>query len=966
MSDMAIVSSEFDEIFGELARLLNRLGFESFTAIQSIAIPKILKHNLDIVIAAPTGSGKTEAALLPILYSLSKNSYTSTYGIKIIYVTPLRALNRDIHGRIERIANLFSFSSNIWHGDTPSSTRKRILRFPPDILITTPESLQILLIKNDIRENLENLNTVIVDEVQELFGSERGAELAIALERIDSIVGRHVRRILISAPVGDIDAVARYFFASRRYDIASVTGVKKYLIDVVVTDDKYMEGMFSVEHVYDYICRNILLNTQDKQVLVFANTRTSAEELGFSLSKCLSNNVALHHGSLSRDIREVVEAMLRRGDLQVVVATSSLELGIDIGGIDLVLQYLSPRQAIKLIQRVGRAGHREVSTSRGVVVVPPMVTEIIESLVIARRASEGLLEVVNPHVEPLDVLVHQVVGLTLEKEGISLDEIYSIISRAAPYNNLTLSALEKVIEFANSLNLIKCEKGLCKSTKKGRLYYITTNMIPDTVHYTTRSIIEGKSVGLLDEEFALNCSEEDVVVLAGKLWRIVSVDIDKKEVLVAPVESSDLIVLPKWIGELIPVHRNVSREVCAFLRRFCTCENDICLNDLFNQYKVKKDLRDFLVKNREKLCKVYPRDDYLVIEINHLQEEGKTMITFYTCLGSKGSEAFSLLLSHSIRNILGFSSAYKSHQLGTVILINGLVDKNGITKLINSLYHVSQRLDLAREIIEKEIKNTTIFKHRLISIAKKMGVISSDVEASEIKRVVEGLMNLDLVVSETLREILTEKIDVDEMLKYLQNLATKKLKIKIVVRRRPSPYAEEISSLGVLRTLIKQSLIPKDVLVEIVKRRLLDKEIKALCTTCFYTWSFRLAQKVEECRNIFTCFVECPRCGSKAVTVIDNDEEIKLLKKGLDKVKRAVNDKPKLLTIEKEALDKHRKLVDFIMSHGVAGLIALQGIGIGVETAKRVLAKSHDLNSLILNIIEQEKVFLRTWKYWKK
>jgi ATP-dependent Lhr-like helicase len=213
---------------------------------------------------------------------------------------------------------------------------------------------------------------------------------------------------------------------------------------------------------------------------------------------------------------------------------------------------------------------------------------------------------------------------------------------------------------------------------------------------------------------------------------------------------------------------------------------------------------------------------------------------------------------------------------------------------------------------------------------------------------------------------LTEKIDVDEMLKYLQNLATKKLKIKIVVRRRPSPYAEEISSLGVLRTLIKQSLIPKDVLVEIVKRRLLDKEIKALCTTCFYTWSFRLAQKVEECRNIFTCFVECPRCGSKAVTVIDNDEEIKLLKKGLDKVKRAVNDKPKLLTIEKEALDKHRKLVDFIMSHGVAGLIALQGIGIGVETAKRVLAKSHDLNSLILNIIEQEKVFLRTWKYWKK
>jgi ATP-dependent Lhr-like helicase len=958
--------NDLEEAIKDIAELLSKLGFAKFTAIQSIAIPKILKHDLDIVISAPTGSGKTEAALLPTLYTLYRGGYTPGQGIKVIYVTPLRALNRDIHVRIERISNLFGYSSMIWHGDTPQNARKRILRTPPDILITTPESLQILLIKKEVREKLGTLRIIIVDEAQELFGSERGAELSVALERIDSVVGKHVRRILISAPVGDVDAIGRYFFGGRRYDVALVKGSKKYSVEILVTSDKYIEGFFSVEHVYSYICREILQNMQGRQVLIFANTRTSAEELGFHLSKCLENNVALHHGSLSRDLREVVEAMFRRGDLQVVVATSSLELGIDIGGIDLVIQYLSPRQAVKLVQRVGRAGHREYSESRGIIVVPPIITEIIESLVIARRASEGLLEVVVPHTEPIDVLVHQVVGLTLEREEISLNDIYNIISRATPFNNLTMSTLEKVLDFLNSLNLVKCDKEICRSTKKGLLYYITTNMIPDTVHYTARSILDGKPIGLLDEEFALTCSEDDVVVLAGKLWKLVNIDIDKKEILVAPIETSDLAVLPKWVGELIPVHRNVSREVCAFIRRFCGCKDHECLANLFNQYRVGEKLKEFLINNREKLCRVYPRDDALVIEVNNLLNEGKTMITFYTCLGSKGSETFSLILSYLVKELFRYSTAYKSHQLGTVVLINGLIDKNGIAKLIKSLYSISKQLDSVKEIVKREVMNTTIFKHRLISVAKKMGVISSDIGSSEIRRVVEGLMNLDLVALETLREVLTEKIDLDEVLQYLQNIASKKLKIKVVISRKPSPYAEEISSLGILRTLIKQSFIPKDVMIEIVKRRLLDKEIKVLCTSCFYTWSFKLAQKVEKCENIFACSIECPQCRSRAITLIDDEEEIKILRKALDKIKRNNFEKPKLLTVEKEVLEKHKKLVDFVMSHGVAGVIALQGIGIGVETAKRVLAKSYNLESLILNIIEQEKTFLRTWKYWKK
>ncbi|MEM1525476.1 MAG: DEAD/DEAH box helicase, partial [Ignisphaera sp.] len=667
MSDANITLKDIPE---DLSSLLHKMGYSSFTVVQSIAIPKIIKHDLDIVVAAPTGSGKTEAAVVPLLYKLTRGSIISKQGIKILYITPLRALNRDIHNRIHKIARYFGLTAEVWHGDTPSSTRKRILRSPPDILITTPESLQIILVKEDIRKNIESLYAVVVDEVQDLISSERGAELAVALERLDSIINKHARRVLISSPIGDIDAVASYFFAGRRYDVAYAKGVKKYSIAVTITDKEYKNGVFDVEHVYNDVCREISSYEYGKQILVFANTRTSAEELGFNLTKCLGRNIALHHGSLSRDIREVVEAMFKSGDTQVVVATSSLELGIDIGGVDLVIQYLSPRQALKLVQRVGRAGHKEHAVSRGIIVVPPLVIELLESIVIARRAIRGFLEPVKPHNEPLDVLAHQVIGLILERGEASIDELLHIISRATPLNTLTLSKFEKIIEFLNSLGLIKCSNNTCKSSKKGMLYYLTTNMIPDTVHYNARSILDGKTLGLLDEEFALSCNEEDVVVLAGKLWKVINIDVEKRELVVAPIESSDLAVLPRWVGELIPVHRNVAREICAFVRRFCNCKNNLCLDNLFSEYGFNETTKQFLTSNREKLCEVYPRDDFLVVEVNRLSNEGKTMMTFYTCLGSKASEAFSLLMNYIVRDTLGISSAYKSHQLGTVLLIN--------------------------------------------------------------------------------------------------------------------------------------------------------------------------------------------------------------------------------------------------------------------------------------------------------
>lgn len=944
--------------------LLNQLGFKTPTSIQIIAIPKIFNSELDMVVTAPTGSGKTEAVMIPILYKITRDSDLNSYkGIKVLYITPLRALNRDILIRLHNIANKFDLTAAIWHGDTSSSSRKKILLSPPDILITTPESLQILLIKKEIRDSLRYIYTVIVDEAQDLVSSERGTELSVALERIDNIVNRHVRRVLITSPIGDIDTLARYFFSGRRYDVAYARGTKRYSIDVTIIDKYSREKDVNWAQIPKLLCRNVELSNS-RQLLIFTNTRTAAEELGLELSKCLGTNVALHHSSLSRDLRENVESMFKKGYLNIVISTSSLELGIDIGGVDLVLQYLSPRQALKLIQRVGRAGHRESSISRGIIVVPSIVTELIESIVIARRAINGILEMPEPHIKSLDVLAHQVAGLVLERGEVGIDEIWRIIASSTAFNTITISELEDVINLLNLIGLIRCSDRICKITKKGQIYYLTTNMMPDTTNYIAKSIVDSRTIGLLDEEFALACNEGDIIVLGGKLWEIVNVDIENREVVVSPIESSNLVVLPKWIGEMIPVHRGVAREVCAFIRRFCGTNNNIYLDKLFNEYNITEDVKSFLKENKDRLCTIYPRDDMLIIEVNRMIDDNKTLISFYTCLGSKASEAFSLLIDHIVRELYGVSVAHKSHQLGSILLVNAIVDNNILINIIKKLRQYANKPELIRDIIEKEVKNTTFFRLRLISVAKKFGVIDKRANSSEIKRIIDGLMNIDMIVKESLREIYTEKVDVYNLLEYLNKL--NKIRIKVYIHKTPSVYLDEMASLSVFRSLVKHSLIPKDIMIEMVKRRLLDKEITMFCTTCYYMWSIKLSQNVTKCENIFSCPIECPYCRSRAITIVGNELEASILKKVLNKIRTSNNVSIKLLSNEKEIMEKHKKLTDFILNHGLAGIITLQGIGIGIETAKRIIAKSLDIDSLILNIIKREKIFLRTSRYWQK
>jgi ATP-dependent Lhr-like helicase len=343
--------------------------FEDFNDVQRLAIPEILNGKNTLVIA-PTGTGKTECALLPILHHLVESK---DKGIHALYITPLRALNRDLLNRIEWWCENLEIPVAVRHGDTSSSERAKQSRSPPKFLITTPETLQALFTGKRLREHLKTVKYVIIDELHELLDSKRGVQLALSLERLVNISG-DFQRVALSATIGDPEEAARFIFGNRNYKIISWYKEKKYEIEVLYpkiekVDEELSKKLgwspkvsWSVRKIKDILDRN-------RTAIIFVNTREMAELLVSRFKNLFPDYpIEIHHSSLSREIRERNEKLLREGILKAIVATSSLELGIDIGHVDVVIQYMSPRQACRLLQRVGRAGHKLKEVSKGVII----------------------------------------------------------------------------------------------------------------------------------------------------------------------------------------------------------------------------------------------------------------------------------------------------------------------------------------------------------------------------------------------------------------------------------------------------------------------------------------------------------------------------------------------------------------------------------------------------------------------
>ncbi len=939
----------------DLAEKLVALGLRRPTKTQAEAIPKLLSTNVDALICAPTGTGKTEAALIPALIK----HFRKEKPISILYITPLRALNRDAKERIERVSRAIGSSVEVWHGDTPSSIRKRISENPPSILITTPESLQVVLVNQRVRPLLRNCRCVIIDEAHEIAESERGAELVIGLNRLDVLAKRHVRRIALMAPMGNLDAVANYIFYPHKYMVVDVRYSKIYDIhvDSVLQNAQlrsFLDALYSIPKLIELLKKAI---SNGVQTLIFVNTRIAAEELGLLLSKHLGN-LGVHHGSLSKEVRELVEKKFKMRELKVVVATSSLELGIDVGGVDLVVQVMSPRQVSRLIQRVGRAGHKEEAISKGVVLAPPMLLEVLESAVIAKRAECGQLEAPTFHINPLDVVMHQLIGIALEWGQVRLSHIHKILSASTPFKSLELSKLIEVAELAKEIGFVTIDGEYIAPTKKGELYYKTTTMIVDTRKYRVKDVVGMRNVATLDEEFVVTCNIGDLIILGGKLWRIVDINEESREVLVTPTTVVEEGKPPKWVGENIPVPEEVALEVCRVIEKLCSCNDDACLDTTLSDFKLSDDARKLIKELINDACLLGISTDSLAMEVSIQRSFPYVML--YSCIGSKGSEALAILLLALLDRLFGLKGSYRAHQVGTLVILPRSLTKIEVKELINAL--LSLKEDEVKELVKSYASSTPIFDWYLLKVAKKMGIISHEVSLREAKRVIEGLKKIQIVKEEALRELITEKIDLEALIRFLNRLKTSR-RARVYLVERPTHIAKEIISLSPAR-IEPTPPVSKSALLSVVLSRLTNRVVKLLCLSCLYTWSINLklesdSLSLEELKNKR---IPCPMCGSLIVTTVDDDEELRSIKSVVKRLRRGVN--AKLSDDELKLLEKARRIANLLMDYGLAALIALQGVGIGPENAKRILSRASTLEELVSMIIEREATYLRTKRFW--
>src|SRR6185437_11716309 len=389
---------------------------------------------------------------------------------------------------------------------------------------------------------------IIVDEVHELVSNERGAHLSVSLERLQAVSLQQVTRIGLSATLGNLDEAAKFISGtSRKYAVIVDNSVRRYDIDV-----KFVKG--SINNVARFVIEYIKSNKIEGSVLLFANTRDEAEYIGTILKNQNDIKVDVHHGSLSKDVREETEERLREGLVDVVVCTSSLELGLDIGSIELVIHYGSPRQVSKLMQRIGRSRHMHGNSAKGLIVTNNPDDEI-EALAIVRRVKEKSIEDQIVHDGALDVLAHHLVGMSMQFGKVPLDFALNMIQQAYSFRNVTITELIEVLEVLQNGNIIFFDKDEMTFTKRGRSFryhFENLSTIPDILKFKVFDTASKKIIGSLDQRFVGDNGEQgSVFVLRGMQWRILNVDDSSLKVNVEPIQSAGINV-PYWEGENIP------------------------------------------------------------------------------------------------------------------------------------------------------------------------------------------------------------------------------------------------------------------------------------------------------------------------------------------------------------------------------------------------------------------------------
>jgi len=618
------------------------------------------RHTL---IAAPTGSGKTLAAFLTALDDLLREGLTQPLPdeVRVVYVSPLKALSADIHKNLaeprrglRRIAEAAALeapriTAAVRTGDTPASERAAMLKTPPHILVTTPESLYLLLTAERSRAMLQSARTVIVDEIHAVIGTRRGAHLAITLERLQQVAGRSLQRIGLSATQKPIEEVAQFLTGGAAECTIVDTGHRRQMDLALEIPRSPLDAVMSHEVWSEYYDRLTELIHQHRTTLIFVNTRRMAERVAHQLSERLGETaVTAHHGSLSKEKRLAAEGRLKAGDLKALVATASLELGIDIGAVDLVCQIGSPHRIATFLQRVGRSGHTIAGLPKGRI-FPESRDDLVECAALLRAVGRGELDRIVHHDAPLDVLAQQIVAESSSRE-YSEDALFDLIRRAWPFRELPRDRFDAVLSMvAEGYTTRRGRRGalvhrdevnhVVRGRRGSRSLAITAGgAIPEVADYRVLVNPEDTFIGTLNEDFAIESTAGDIFQLGNASWQVLQVGAGV--VRVADAKGAPP-TLPFWLGEAPGRSDELSRAVSDLCRDFQPDVSWFAADTGISEAAAEQAVA-FLAEGQRALG-VLPTQDTLVLE-RFFDESGGMQLVLHSPFGSRINKAWGLAL----------------------------------------------------------------------------------------------------------------------------------------------------------------------------------------------------------------------------------------------------------------------------------------------------------------------------------
>jgi ATP-dependent Lhr-like helicase len=857
-------------------------------------------------------------------------------GIKVIYITPLRALNRDLLKRLEDLCHAAGITISVRHGDTLQSERRKQVKTAPIFLLTTPETLQSILPTKSFSQHLEKVKFIVVDEVHELYSNKRGAMLTVALERLSKIAPDFCR-IGISATISDPKKIGLFLCNKKPFKIAMVNQSKK--LELKVEMPKYchesiedMSNKFGLDAPAVARLTSIANHiSKSKSALIFANTRQVVEALGSRLvymNKIKSfGGIGVHHSSLDKTERIKIENEFKTGAIKSIIATSSLELGIDVGSIDLVIQYGSPRQSLRLAQRMGRSGHTELGTSRGVIITVDEV-DALESCAVYKNLKSGTLESFNLHENALDVLCHQICGIVLKKSPMLIDEVYSIVTGAFPYRNLKNETLNELLDFMCKQHLIGFDGKLISAGSKTRMYYYDhLGMINDTKKILVKNIVDNRVVSLLDEKFVASSLEEGSVFISkGLTWKVISID----ENVISAEPSEDLMAaVPDWTGEDIPISYEVSHSVMKVLDDIKTLNDLNCLNkDVYESCAALSINQKQFGLSVNNVLFIENFDEYKVL---------------HTPIGTMANEALARLITHMLAVRLGKSIVVKVSPYFILVEVPNSIDIADVIKSIKT--------DNIKEFLEEAVKDTELFRYWFVTVARFFGIIDKNATISKsiTKRIIKVLDGTP-VYKETIRGLINNYFDVNNLIKFIDEVRTGYTRIHQVSNAELSPLPKLIlNGVYYTRELI-MPLIPSSEVIESFSRFLLKKEINLVCTYCGFVFKRSLVELKDQ-KNI-----RCEACGSPMICRY-NEQRKSLIDRKLSIKKIPQRDK----ILFKQMMDE-ASLFD---TYGGRAAVALSTYGVGPRSASKALLMMRNEDSLFYtDLIEAQKQFIRTKKYW--